>query len=91
VCTGFSRTTIPKRFAGSLPCYLVVMGQLSEFVTTGEAARILKRSEDTVRRFDASGILPARRASNGVRVFERVRVELLAEQLAAQREERSAR
>jgi excisionase family DNA binding protein len=47
-------------------------------ITVGEAARILRVSEDTVRRYDAAGVLKAARTSSGVRIFDRRDVERVA-------------
>ncbi len=47
-------------------------------VTTSEAARLLRVSEQTIRNLERRGILPASRLSNGTRVFERTTVDKLA-------------
>ena len=47
-------------------------------ITVGEAARILRVSEDTVRRYDATGVLKAARTSSGIRIFNRAEVERVA-------------
>jgi len=46
-------------------------------ITTSYAARILRVAEATVRAWDRAGILPARRTSNGMRLFARADVERL--------------
>ena len=51
-------------------------------VLVTEASRLLECSEDTVRRLEATGVLPARRTAAGVRVFERVDVLRLASERA---------
>ncbi len=53
-----------------------------EYLTTGATARHLERSEHTVREYDRTGVLPAVRASNGNRLFERSAVEALKRALA---------
>jgi DNA-binding transcriptional MerR regulator len=58
--------------------------QYPEFLTTSATARALNRSEHTVRKYDQTGILPAVRASNGVRLFRRQAVEALKRTLDAQ-------
>lgn len=50
---------------------------MSDPVQTGEAARILHVSEETVREYDRRGVLKARRTTRGVRIFEREDVERL--------------
>jgi excisionase family DNA binding protein len=47
-------------------------------VTVGEAARILRVSEDTVRRLESKGTLRAARTGSGVRIFDRGEVERVA-------------
>jgi len=54
--------------------------RMTEPITTGEAARILRVAEDTVRKFADDGRLNVVRASNGSRIFERADVEALAVQ-----------
>jgi excisionase family DNA binding protein len=49
-------------------------------ITVSGAARILEVSEDTVRRLEAAGVLPAIRTQTGTRLFERRAVEALAAQ-----------
>jgi excisionase family DNA binding protein len=51
-------------------------------LTTSGAARVLSRSEATVRRLERAGHLPAMRAENGLRLFDRRAVEHLRDQLA---------
>lgn len=46
-------------------------------VLTGEVARLLDVSEETVRAYDRRGVLRARRTSSGVRIFDRDDVERL--------------
>lgn len=59
-----------------------------ELITIGEASRILKVSEVTVRRLEASGELQARRTSTRVRIFERAVVERVAQERAQKLEHR---
>jgi excisionase family DNA binding protein len=49
-----------------------------DLMTTGEAARALGLSPDMVRLLERDGRLPARRTTNGLRLFRRVDVEKLA-------------
>jgi len=49
-------------------------------ITTLEAARILRVSETRVRQLSATGELPAKRTSGGIRLFDRVAVERLAQE-----------
>ena len=51
-------------------------------ITTGEAARILRVGEDTVRKLADDGRLHAVRTGSGARIFERRDVEELAVQRA---------
>jgi excisionase family DNA binding protein len=53
-----------------------------EIVTTGFAARLLNRSENTVRAYERAGRLPAVRVAGGMRLFRRSDIDRLAEQLA---------
>jgi len=48
-----------------------------ELIGVSEAARMLRLSEDAVRRLEDRGLLKARRTSWGMRIFERVDVEKL--------------
>ena len=48
-----------------------------DLMTTGEAARLLGLSPDMVRILERDGRLPARRTTNGVRLFRRGDVDLL--------------
>jgi DNA-binding transcriptional MerR regulator len=50
---------------------------------TGDAARILKRSEQRVRQYHEAGKLPAVMTANGRRLFKQSDVERLARELAA--------
>jgi DNA-binding transcriptional MerR regulator len=45
-----------------------------------EVARVLNKSEQTVRNLDRRGILTASRLSNGTRIFQRSDVEKLRQQ-----------
>ena len=54
-----------------------------ESLLTGEAAKILDVTPSTVRWWDQSGKLQARRTPSGFRLFSRRRVEQLAAQRAA--------
>ncbi len=55
-------------------------------ITVGEAARILRVGEETVRRLADTGQLNASRTSTGLRIFERGEVERLAvERLTSKR------
>lgn len=53
-----------------------------DLMTTGEAARLLALSPDGVRWLERGGRLPARRTTNGVRLFRRGDVEDLAAERA---------
>jgi excisionase family DNA binding protein len=55
-----------------------------DVVMVGEAARIIARSEDTVRRLADQGLLPAIRISRGLRLFQRRTVEEFAARLREQ-------
>ena len=50
----------------------------TNLVTTSEAARILRVSEQTIRNLERRGLLQASRLGNGTRVFERTTVERVA-------------
>ena len=52
-------------------------------VLTSEAARILKRSAETVRALERSGVLKAIRTAGGVRVFNLTDVKRLAREREA--------
>lgn len=54
-------------------------------MTTGTAARVLERSEDTARRYADAGVLPTTRTPSGVRLFEAAAVYALAARLKAGR------
>jgi excisionase family DNA binding protein len=54
-------------------------------VLSGEAARILNVSVDTVRLWERRGRLPALKTAAGVRLFDRADVAALAERLTRQR------
>lgn len=54
---------------------------MQDIVSVGEAARILQRSEATVRNWTSVGILPAfRLAGTGQRLYRRVDVERVAQE-----------
>jgi excisionase family DNA binding protein len=61
------------------------MGCDSDYLTTGDAARALDRSNDTIRKYDRDGVLRAVRASNGHRLFKRADVEALRKSREAKR------
>jgi excisionase family DNA binding protein len=67
------------------------MAERSQPITTGEASRILRVGEDTIRKWSDAGRLPAVRASSGARIFERRDVEQLAAQRATATMEKRAR
>jgi excisionase family DNA binding protein len=50
-------------------------------MTTGEVARRLCRSEDTVRKYADEGVLEARRTQAGLRLFDADAVDALAQRL----------
>lgn len=50
----------------------------SEYIALGEAARIIKSSQEFTRRLADTGVLPAIRLGNGHRIFRREDVERLA-------------
>jgi DNA-binding transcriptional MerR regulator len=54
---------------------------MSDFLTTSDTARILKRAGATVLYYERTGRLKAIRTQNGIRLFERAEVERLAQQL----------
>ena len=62
------------------------MEQDEKFLTTGEAARILELSPDSVRSYERDGKLSAIRVGKGQRLFSFAQVE----QLRAEREKRAA-
>jgi DNA-binding transcriptional MerR regulator len=51
--------------------------QSDEFIALGEAARILRASQELTRRLADRGDLPSSRLSNGHRIFRRDDVERL--------------
>lgn len=51
-----------------------------QLILASEAARLLSLSVDSVRRLARSGVLPSKRVTGGIRLFERRVVEALAEQ-----------
>ena len=55
----------------------------TDFITTSDAARIAKVSEDTIRAWERRGILPATKTPSGLRIFSRADVERLAANRAA--------
>ncbi len=57
-----------------------------ELLTTGDAARVLGVSPDSIRVYERIGLLPATRTAGGVRLFTREDVE----ELAAKRASRAA-
>lgn len=58
---------------------------LPELYSVGEAARVLNRCVDSVRRYERDGRLPATRVGQ-VRVFRRSDVEQLSRELQAAEE-----
>jgi excisionase family DNA binding protein len=57
----------------------------SEFLTTGDVARILDVSPDFVRQLTRDGRLPAQKTRSGQRLFMAADVEQLAQERAAKR------
>lgn len=53
-----------------------------EWLTTGDSARILKRSPEAVRGYVRMGKLPAQKTQSGQRLFKASDVDQLAKQLA---------
>jgi excisionase family DNA binding protein len=60
------------------------MGE-NEFLTTGDAARVLGVSADFIRQLTRDGRLPAQRTRSGQRLFTAADVEQLAKERAAKR------
>jgi DNA-binding transcriptional MerR regulator len=54
---------------------------MSDYLTTSDTARILKRAGATVLYYERTGRLKAIRTQGGIRLFERADVERLAGQL----------
>ena len=52
-----------------------------ELLLINEAAKLMQRSSSMVRLYEASGRLPAIRASGGLRLFKKSDVEKLAREL----------
>ena len=52
------------------------------FLMTNDAARLLKKSVQTVRLYERNGRLPAQRTADGTRLFLEKDVQRLAEELA---------
>jgi len=50
-----------------------------EYLTAGAAAKILNLSSESVRSYERRGLLPAIRASGGLRLFREVDVRKFAE------------
>jgi hypothetical protein len=57
--------------------------QDNDLLTTGMVARWLARAEETVRGYVRSGRLPAIRTVTGIRLYRRIDVSRLAEELRA--------
>ena len=53
------------------------------FITTGAAARMLDRSENTIRQMSRSGRLPCIRLDHGMRLFRIEDVERIAKERRA--------
>jgi excisionase family DNA binding protein len=51
-----------------------------DLLTTGEAARLLDLSPDSVRRFEREGLLSAIRVGKGQRLFTKSEIERLSDQ-----------
>jgi len=62
---------------------------MSEYQTTNDAARILKRAPATVLYYERTGRLKAERTESGVRLFRRADVERLALELSKQKTRRN--
>lgn len=60
-------------------------------LTTGETARLLDLSPNTVRWYAEIGLLKARRTSRGTRIFLRSDVEALAAKRAAKERQSGAK
>ncbi len=52
------------------------------FLLTGDVARALKRSVQSVRHYEKSGRLPAQRTPDGTRLYREADVQRLAQELA---------
>jgi DNA-binding transcriptional MerR regulator len=58
---------------------------MSSQMMTAEVARYLEVVPNTVRLYEASGLLPAQRTATGVRIFRRLDVEAFAKRRAEKR------
>ena len=54
----------------------------TDLLLTGEAARVLDVSADTIRLWERTGRLPAVKTARGVRLFDRRDIERLARERA---------
>jgi excisionase family DNA binding protein len=54
---------------------------VSDYLSVSAAARILERGENTIRKWERDGKLPALKTETGARIFSRADVERLAAQL----------
>jgi len=54
---------------------------MSDYLTTSDTARILKRAGATVLYYERTGRLKAIRTQSGIRLFERAEVERLAQEM----------
>jgi excisionase family DNA binding protein len=59
------------------------MPRTDEYLTTGDAARVLRVDPATVRMYERAGRLPALRTPGGLRLFARSDVERLAHEREA--------
>ncbi len=53
-------------------------GIMSDYLTVGDAAKIIKVSADSIRLYEKHGKLPAVRTASGIRLFNRHDVEMFA-------------
>jgi excisionase family DNA binding protein len=60
-------------------------GPPDQWITTRDAAFLLRLSQEAVRRLEDTGVLPATRTPTGLRIFRRADVEQLAQQRADRR------
>jgi DNA-binding transcriptional MerR regulator len=51
---------------------------MTEFLSTNDVAKILKKSQDPIRHYERTGKLNAIRTQGGIRLFSREQVEHLA-------------